>query len=167
MRISLSLYLRSLLPRARGWWKFICSRYDRPPSILKLDTNNPCTERLCARPWNMYIGLAGPLLSTYAICIRAQVSSLPPCCLTFDKGNDGCRSFYRHTRKFATISHARDDSDLSTRSRPSRDFSRARNEFPSLIENVRQKFILLHVLLSFPFSLLPAHLQHRARWKDT
>lgn len=96
---------------------------------------------------------------------RAGIISPPllPPLLTFDKGNDGCRSFYRHTRKFATISHARDGSDLSTRSRPSRDFSRARNEFPSLIENVRQKFILLHVLLSFPFSLLPAHLQHRAR----
>lgn len=69
---------------------------------------------ICARPWNIYIGLAGPPLHLRNLHSRAGIISALPPLLSFDKGNDGCRSFYRHTRKFATISHARDGSDPLT-----------------------------------------------------
>lgn len=100
MRIFLSLSLSSSLSRVRGWWKFICSRYDRPP-ILKLDTNNPCTELvreiyrgpLYLRNLHSRAGIISPL-------------AVPPFLLPFDKGNDRYCTFYRGTRKFVTTSHA-------------------------------------------------------------
>lgn len=75
---------------------YLLALWQGPPSILKLDTNNP---RLCSRSVK-YIGSVLSLLTQFAFARRYHLS------FPFDKGNDRYRAFYRDfARKFVTISH--------------------------------------------------------------
>lgn len=137
MRISLSL------SRARGgWWKFICSRYDR--GLLLFLSLIPII-RVYALGSVKYIGSVLSLLTQFAFARRYHLS------FPFDKGNDRYRAFYRDfARKFVTISHvmavSRDGGSIHRwHVSFSLDFSSRGTSFLSLIENVRQKFTSVYI----------------------
>lgn len=130
-------YLSLSLSRTRRLMEvYLLALWQGPPSILKLDTNNP---RLCSRSVK-YIGSVLSLLTQFAFARRYHLS------FPFDKGNDRYRAFYRDfARKFVTISHvmavSRDGGSIHRwHVSFSLDFSSRGTSFLSLIENVRQKF---------------------------
>ena len=136
MRISLSLSRTRRLMEV-----YLLALWQGPPSILKLDTNNP---RLCSRSVK-YIGSVLSLLTQFAFARRYHLS------FPFDKGNDRYRAFYRDfARKFVTISHvmavSRDGGSIHRwHVSFSLDFSSRGTSFLSLIENVRQKFTSVYI----------------------